>query len=473
MKLKPVFLSCGYLLMALAGAMLIPGLLDAWDGGGDARVFFAAAGATAFLGALLILPTRDHPFDLSGREIFPAVVLGWTAAAAAGALPFMATDLNLSAPQAFFEAASGVTGTGLSAIADLDGQPRGLLLWRALLQWMGGFALMALLLAAPRLSASEEGAVQDLSNVLPRLGQTLASTFAIYAALTFCCGLLLSAARIDLFDSIVHALATLSAGGFSTSAQSFGQFKNPLAEAVLIPFMIAAALPFALYLRALKGDGAALRRDPRVRWFLYGVGSVAAILTAALMIQGLPPDEALRRALFRAAAAASTTGFTLNDGALFGPFGVALLAALAFMGGCAGSTAGGLKVFRVQALWAQIALRLRRIASPRGVFQIDCSGQPVNEGAQAGAAALAVAWAATLCLTVTGLCVAGVPLSLALTLSFSALTGAGPAMAEFGGATALPSAQAPVLGILSGAMILGRVEIFTALALLSPRFWRR
>lgn len=480
MNLKPVFYISGILLLALSVAMFVPMVTDLSSGSPDWRVFAGSQIATTFIGFLLIFTNREKVLKISVRETFLMTACGWILLAVFGALPFCLSGAHLPPAKAFFEAMSGLTTTGLTAMSDLDNQPHGLLLWRALLHWMGGMGgLVSALVILPLLQVSGQQVFRaqsyDIAKVLPSANQMAAYICLIYIGLTMGCAFLLQKTGMSGFEALCHAMTALSTGGFSTSDTSLGHFNNPPAEIILMYFMLLGGLPFTLYLRMARGDIAVIFKDGQVRTFLGAVFAFFAILTLYLLFSGaLPLVEAMRHAAFRVVALMTTSGLTLNDNDLWGPFAAALFFAMAFVGGCSGSTTGGVRIFRIQILLSMIKLQLRKLIEPNGVFQAYYNKKPVDTEVQNAIGTFLLSYIFVFLLGGTLLLMTGLDFTSAFTSAFAAVTNTSGSLGSIGAPLArfqtLPSTP---LWILSACMLLGRMEVFTILVLFTPRFWRR
>jgi len=479
MNHKPVFFVTGMLLLILSAAMLVPMITDLANRNADWRVFAGAEISAAFAGFLLIFTNREREFRMTVRETFLTVFLGWIFMGAFGALPFCLSGLNLDVAHGFFEAMSGLTTTGMTVVTGLDGQPHGILLWRAILHWLGGIGALALSLSLlPHLQVSGMQVFKaqsfDIAKILPSASQTGAYILLIYSGLTAVCALLLDHAGMSLFEAACHAMAAISTGGFSTSDDSVGHFDSAMIESILMYFMILGSLPFTLYLRMARGDLMILFRDNQVRAFLSGLAVLA--LTYVLYLLAASPlslSGALRQGTFKAVTLMTTSGFTLHDGGIWGPFAAGIGFLAAFIGGCSGSAAGGIRVFRFQILLSVLKLQVRRLIVPDGVFQAYHNKKPLDAATQN--AVLAFLFAFVLLVAAAGilLMMTGLEFQTAFGASFAALTNTGPALTGLvGPVTAYGALSPPALWILSACMLLGRLEIFGALVFFAPRFWR-
>ncbi len=479
-EFRPIVHTLGLLLVVLAVVMLLPALVDVAQGSSDWRSFVVSAGATLFAGGLCILGTRDNqPFQLGLRQAFLLTTLAWLVLPAFAALPL--AQLGIGYTDAFFEAMSGMTTTGSTVLAGLDGLPPGILLWRSLLQWVGGIGIvvMAIVLlpflriGGMQLFRTESSEQSD--KIVPRAFHLVSGIGAIYVGLTILCALLYGIVEMSPFDAINHAMTTLATGGYSTHDASFGHFTRPATHWLGTLFMIAGALPFVAYLRFVRGDTRAIVDDPQIRalavFFVLVVGATGVWLVLA---RDMPVEEAFRQAAFNIVSVVTTTGFASTDYTLWGPGAVALFFVLTFLGACAGSTSGGIKVYRHLVIWQLIRAKLQRLTSQHQVVRVRYGGRPLPEDVPSAVLAFVAALLGMTGLFTMALGFLGLDLVTALSASATAITnvgpGLGPIVGPAGNFASLPDAAK---WLLSLAMLLGRLEIFTVLLLLTPGFWRR
>ncbi len=357
---RPIAFVLGILLCILAAAMLLPALFDLAEENPDWQVFAASAAATLFVGIALTITSRGNPFDLKVRQAFVLTTISWAVIAAFAALPFAFSELKLSYTEAFFESMSGITTTGATVITGLDTVPPGLLIWRALLQWLGGIGIIVVALSI--LPLLQVGGMQlfrlessDTSEkVLPRAAQIATSIGLIYLALTLICAACYAVSGMPWFDALAHAMTTIATGGFSTTDESVGAFDSAAVDYTGAAFMILGSLPFALYLRAVRGSVMPLYRDSQVRWFLSIV--VVAVVVMAFYVwrnvEATSLEDAFRLSTFNVVSIITGTGYATSDFGTWGPFAVGAFFFMMFIGGCAGSTSCGIKVFRFQVAYA-------------------------------------------------------------------------------------------------------------------------
>jgi trk system potassium uptake protein TrkH len=481
LDLRPIFLVIGILLIILAVFMAPPMIADVAVGHPDWQVFLAAGCVTLFTGVSLVLMNRTPDFgELTGRQAFLLTTLVWIALTMFAAMPLAFSDLGLSPAEAIFEAMSGITTTGSTVIVDLDHAPPGILLWRAILQWLGGIGIIVMSLAIlPILSVGGMQLVRaessDLSEkILPRAAQIASAISLIYLGLTLLCASLYWWAGMTPFEAAAHAMSTIATGGFSTTDASFGAFQSPTMEWIAIIFMISGALPFVLYIQATNGHVMALLRDAQVRWFL-GIISVACFLIALWLVQtdGMPLAEAFRQSAFATTSLITGTGYASADYGLWGSFPVAALFFVMCVGGCTGSTTGGIKIFRFTVLNAVARNQIARLIRPHGVFVPTFNGRPLPEAAAIAVMAFVFMFALSFSVFAIALSALGLDYLTAMSGALTALANVGPGLGDVIGPTGnFASLPDSAKWLLSAAMLLGRLELFTVLILFAPSFWR-
>jgi trk system potassium uptake protein len=466
----------------LAFAMLIPAAVDLYYGNRDWQVFAFSALFTGGLGLAVALATQGRPPTITARFGFLIVNLLWFTTCAVGTVPFMASSLELGFADAFFESVSGITTTGGTVIIGLDGLPPGLLLWRSLLQWMGGLGVIALgifvlpLLNVGGVSYFRIESTSTEERPFERFSTYATSLIGIYAALTVACAICYAAAGMTGFDAINHALTTISTAGFSTHDSSLAFYgDNLLILWVGIVFMFIGALPFTILILFITRGRLDAMSDPQIRVF---AGYLAAfILATAIYLRlstDMPFSEALTHAAFNFTSLITTTGYASSDYSMWGPFVVACAFVATFLGGCSGSTTGAIKAYRFLILFELLANGLRKLVYPNTVLTVRYGDRPVDDDTQRAVvlfiAAFFVIWAIiTLMLAATGL-----DFVTSISASLSNLTNVGPALGDVVGPAgnfyALPDSAKL---ILSFAMLLGRLEILAVLVIFTPVFWSR
>ena len=478
-EFRPIVFILGALLAILAAAMLPPALADYVAGEeSDAANFVISAGATLFIGVSAMLAARAGEIHLDIRQLFALSVFGWTAAAVFAAIPFAMSNLGFDASAAFFEAMAGVTTTAANSFVGLDGAPPGILLWRALLQWMGGMGAIALAIAV--LPALHVGGMQlfqietsERQRALPAVAEFVFSAGVIYVVLTAICATVLWSAGMTGFEAVLHAMATVSTGGFSTSDQSIAHFDSVGIELALILFMILSSWPMVLYLQAVRGNPRRLINDSQVVTLLGILVVAIMLMTAWLWHSGEAFAAALRMSAFNVVSIVTGTGFTSADYSEWG--GLALIAFLFFMviGGCAGSASSGIKIFRFQVITAAARAQIRRLIQPSGLFLPHVGGRQVPDHIAASVTGYFFLFAVTFSLITLVLTAIGIDLLTAISGAISAIANVGPGL----GPTIGPDGAYNIVPdtakwLLSFAMLLGRLELIPLMVLIMPAFWR-
>lgn len=478
--LRPILFILGLLLTTLALAMSLPALVDAATGHSDWQVFLASAGLTLFIGVALILTMRGGDMAIGIREAFILTLGSWLGVTLFSALPFAFAELDLSFADAFFEAMSGITTTGATVITDLDNAPPGILLWRALLQWLGGIGIIVT--AVAMLPMLKVGGMQlfrmessDTSEkVLPRAAQISTAIGSIYFGLTALCAISYWAAGMPGFDAITHAMTTIATGGFSTSNNSLGAFSSPGVEWTAVVFMIVGSLPFVLYLQVVRGRPMSLFRDSQVRWFLTIVLALVIIVVLILSIsQDLSISQSIRLSAFNTVSILTGTGYSTAAFDNWGPLAMTIFFLIMFIGGCAGSTTCGIKIFRFQILYETSAVQIRRLVQPHGVFIPYYNRNPITDEVTMSVMSFFFFYVLVFVALALGLSALGLDFISALSGAATAISnvgpGLGPVIGPSGTFASLPDAAK---WLLSAGMLLGRLELFTILVLFAPAFWK-
>ncbi len=482
MRHKVVLKVLGVLLTLFSATHLPPAAVALWFGETGVLVTFLASGAlTLATGVVCWLPVRRFHRELKFRDGFLVVVLFWTGLAAFGALPFYLSDqVDAGLTDAFFESMSGLTTTGATVLTGLDELPRSLLYYRQQLQWLGGMGIIVLAVAVmPMLGvggmqlfrAETPGPVKN-TKLTPRITQTAKAMWLIYTGLTAACAVGYLAAGMSLFDAIGHSFSTVAIGGFSTHDASLGHYDNPAVATVATVFMLLAALNFALHFLAFRSRNPMLYlRDPEARAFFLFVGSVCVMAVATLLYYGTYADtnDALWRGVFHVVSIGTTTGFTSGGFHFWPTFLPVMLIMMSAVGGCATSTAGGMKVIRVVLLYKQGRREIQHLIHPQAVVPVKLGARPVPDpviNAVWGFLALYILSyvIASLAMTATG---------ADLVTAFSAVTAClnnlGPGLGEITDNYASISAAGKWL--LAFTMLLGRLELFTLLVLFTRSYW--
>ena len=476
--LRPVLFVIGVLICAIAVAMLVPATLNWLSGVHAPEPFSLAAVLSIGLGGLFVLANRGTVGALTLRQAYVLTFLAWFVVPAIAALPLCFSELKLSYTDAFFETMSGVTTTGSTVLVGLDSMPKSILLWRALLQWLGGIGIVVMAIAI--LPWLRTGGMQlfhtessDRSDKpMPRLAAVSAALCAAYFVVSFACVVGYRLAGMTLFEAIAHAMSTLATGGYSTRDSSFTNF-SAAAQWVAVVFMLAGGLPFLLFVRAARGDWSILRdRQAGVMILILSVS--AAMLTIWLHWHGGRPfGDAIRLAAFNATSVMTTTGYASDDFGVWGPFADGIFFYLMFIGGCTGSTAGAIKVFRFRVLLIVLREHIQRRFMPHAVGQRTYDDKPLSVDVVEGVMAFVAVYFLAVACGAVALGAFGLDWITALSGTVQAIgnvgPGLGPIIGPAGNFASLPDGAK---WILAFEMLLGRLELFTVLVLLTPRFWR-
>jgi trk system potassium uptake protein len=477
--LRPVLMVVGLLLLTVGMAMLVPSLVGFARGSPNGEAFFGSAAFTVAVAGLMVTGNRVPVLTITRRQTFVVVVLAWIGLPAFAALPFVFSELDLSYTDAYFEAMSGLTTTGSTVLVGLDQMAPSLLLWRALLHWLGGIGIIVMAMAI--LPLLRTGGMQlfhaessdRYEKPFPRATQFVSALVLSYVLLSIACGVAYRLAGMTLFDAVIHTMATLSTGGFSSHDASFAHFKSPLIEWLAVLFMLAGALPFVLYVRAARGDPKILH-DRQVQVFLAVVLISSLALAAWLAVyKDLRLIDAVRLSAFNVTSVITTTGFASADYNLWGGFAVGLMFYLTFVGGCTGSTAGGIKIFRFRVMAIVLSDHLLQRFYPHGVSNRSYDGKPLDDDVVEGVLAFAVVYATSVGAIALGLAALDLDWITSLSGAATAVGNVGPGLGEIiGPAGNFASLPDGAKWLLAFGMLLGRLELFTVIVLLAPRFWR-
>lgn len=472
----------GLLLMFFSATLLPPAAIAVYYDDGQVHAFGLGLLITLGAGLLAWLPARRDRRDLRIRDGFLVAAVTWLVLGAFGAIPLLlATDPALSVTDAVFETVSGLTTTGATALSGLGDLPHSVLYYRAQLQWLGGMGVIVLAVAIlPMLGvggmqlyrAETPGPLKD-DKLTPRITETAKALWLIYLLLTLGCGVAFWLAGMSRFDAVTHSFATVSTGGFSTHDASLGHFRSPLIEGIAIAFMFLGAVNFSLHFLVWRGRRPWLYlRDAEFRAFTAILAALAVIVTATLFFAGgtAEPLQAVRLAAFQTVSFLTTSGFTTADVAAW-PGALPLLLVLsAFIGGCGGSTAGGMKVIRWLLLYNQGRREIHRLVHPRAELPIRLGGTVVPQRVVDAVWGFCVTYILLFAVMLLVLVATGLDQVTAFGTLSATLTNLGPGL----GAVAVDFTQvgASAKWVSIAAMLLGRLEIFTLLVLVSPAFWK-
>lgn len=478
--MRPVGYVLGLLVLVLGLTMLLPLGADLLAGNGHWGSFAEAAAITLLTGLFLTLACANAVTEgLSIQQTFLLTTGVWLVLPVFGALPFVLGATEARYVDAFFEAMSGLTTTGATVFTGLDALPIGLNLWRGLLQWFGGIGIIVVAMVfLPELRVGgmqifrSEG-FDTMGKILPRASEIAARISVIYLGLTVLCGLTYAALGMPAFDALMHALTTVSTGGFSNRDASFGTYQGALEYAAVI-FMILASLPFVRYIQLVAGSAQPLFRDSQVRAYLATVAVIVSFLAAWRVVTDASPAEpSLREALFNVTSIISGTGYSSTDYQIWGGVAVVTFFFAGLIGGCAGSTSCSIKVFRYQLLFASVATQVRRLYAPHGIFEPRYDGRPVAEEVVSSVMAFFVLFFVALGVISVMLGLTGLDVVTSVSGAAATLGNIGPGLGDtIGPAGNYAAVNDTAKWILSAAMLVGRLELIAVLVLFTAAFWR-
>ncbi|EYU15529.1 MULTISPECIES: Trk system potassium transporter TrkH [Photorhabdus] len=472
----------GLLVILFSVTMIIPGLVALIYRDGAGRAFSQTFIFALIIGLMLWIPNREQKHELKPREGFLIVALFWIVLGSVGALPFIFSEQpNLSITDAFFESFSGLTTTGATTLIGLDSLPKAILFYRQMLQWLGGMGIIVLAVAIlPLLGvggmqlyrAEMPGPLKD-NKMRPRIAETAKTLWLIYVLLTIACTLALWAAGMSVFDAISHSFSTIAIGGFSTHDASIGYFNSPAINTIIAIFLLISGCNFGLHFAVLTGRSLTVYwRDPEFRMFISIQLVLVIICTLILWHHAVYKSgmETLNQAFFQVVSMATTAGFSTDSFARWPSFLPILLLCSAFIGGCAGSTGGGLKVIRILLLFLQGSRELKRLVHPNAVYTLKLGRRALPERIIEAVWGFFSAYALVFIISLLLLIATGVDELSAFSAIAATLNNLGPGLGVVAdNFTAMNPAAKWILVIT---MLFGRLEVFTLLVLFTPTFWR-
>ena len=477
---KTVFFLIGVLLIVLGASMLAPYALQILLDEGS-HSFISASFVTIFIGVLFILANLEKEFRLNLRQTFLFSTLAWVMVAVFGSLPFMLSVKTFSFSEAFFESMSGITTTGATIISDLDNSPKSILLWRAIMQWLGGIGIVVM--AITILPLLKVGGMQlfkmegpdSTEKILPRTFEVATIIISTYIALTFLCGFFYWIFGMSIFDSISHAMTTIATGGFSTHNESIGFFKNSNIEIVASIFIILGSIPFISYLKFLQGNRKIFFQDVQIKGLIYLL--IISIIVMFLYLLFINYDsgvlDKIRISSFNVISILSGTGYVTDDFGLWGKFSLIFFLFLMFVGGCAGSTACGIKIFRLQMLLIFLRNQIKKIVSPNSVIVTKYNNQKISDNFFNSVIIFIFTFLFIFLIIAMLLSISGLDFITSISGAASSISNVGPGLGDMIGPNGnykdIPDVSK---WILSAGMLLGRLELFAVLVLFFPSFWR-
>ncbi|MDA9180860.1 TrkH family potassium uptake protein [Pelagibacteraceae bacterium] len=477
---KTVFFLIGILLIVLGASMLAPYYIQVMYGE-NSHSFISSSFVTIFIGILFILANLEKEFKLNLRQTFLFSTLAWVMVAVFGSLPFLLSASEFTISEAFFESMSGITTTGATIISDLDNSPKSILLWRAIMQWLGGIGIVVM--AITILPLLKVGGMQlfkmegpdSTEKILPRTIEVAAIIISTYVALTFFCGLFYWLFGMTIFDSVCHAMTTIATGGFSTHNDSIGFFKNSNIEIIASIFIILGSIPFISYLKFSQGNRKIFFSDVQIRGLIYLLVISTAVMFLYLLFisfEGTLIDK-IRISSFNVISILSGTGYVTDDFGLWGKFSLIFFLFLMFIGGCAGSTACGIKIFRLQMLLIFLKDQLKKLIYPNSVVITKYNNQKISDDFIKSVIIFIFTFLFIFLIIAMLLSISGLDFITSISGAASSISNVGPGLGDVIGPNGnyknLPDLSK---WILAAGMLLGRLELFAVLVLFFPSFWR-
>ena len=477
---KTVFFTLGVLQIILGISMIIPIVIQIIYGELDSS-FIGAGIITIIFGILFFLANLDHDKKLNLQQAFLLTSLSWLSIAIFGSLPFVFSSLQLSITDSLFESMSGITTTGSTIIINLNDSPKGILLWRALLQWLGGIGIIVM--AITLMPIMNVGGMQlfkissnDASEkILPKSKEIALSLILIYSGLTFICSIFYKIFGMNYFDSITHAMTTIATGGFSNYNESIGYFNSATIEITAIIFIILGSIPFIAYIKFLNGNKRIFISDSQIRTFIKIIIVSIIILFLYLAFQNKNLSEInLRSISFNVVSILTGTGYVTQQFDNWGNFPLIFFLILMFIGGCAGSTTCGIKIFRVQILYLFLVNQLKKIIYPRGIFVIKYDSNNVDDKFMSSIISFIYLYIIIFFFITALLSLSGLDFVTSISAAATSISNVGPGLGTIIGPNGNFS-QLPDFSkwVLSFGMILGRLELFAILVLFLPSFWQK
>ncbi len=477
---KTVFFLIGILLIVLGASMLAPYSLQIILNEGS-HSFISSSFVTIFIGVLFILANLEKEFKLNLRQTFLFSSLAWVMVAIFGSLPFILSTQEFSFSEAFFESMSGITTTGATIISNLDSTPKSILLWRAIMQWLGGIGIVVM--AITILPLLKVGGMQlfkmegpdSTEKILPRTIEVAAIIISTYIILTLLCGFFYWIFGMTIFDSVSHAMTTIATGGFSTHNDSIGFFKNSNIEIIASIFIILGSIPFISYLKFVQGNKKVFFQDVQIKGLIYLLVFSIAIMFFYLIFINYESSifDKIRISSFNVISILSGTGYVTDDFGLWGKFSLIFFLLLMFIGGCAGSTACGIKIFRLQMLLLFLKNQIKKIISPNSVIITKYNNQKISDNFINSVIIFIFSFLFIFLIIAMLLSMSGLDFITSISGAASSISNVGPGLGDIIGPNGNYK-DIPDLSkwILSFGMLLGRLELFAVLVLFFPSFWR-
>ena len=474
---KTVFFTLGILQIILGIFMLIPIIVQFFYKEIDSS-FFGASIVTIIFGTLFFLSNLDHEKKLNLQQAFLLTSLSWLSIAIFGSLPFIFSSIEFSFTNAFFESMSGITTTGSTIISNLENMPRGILFWRAILQWLGGIGIIVM--AITLMPIMNVGGMQlfKISNndssekILPKSKEIALRLIYIYSGLTALCALSYKILGMNTFDCVTHSMTTIATGGFSNYNESIGFFNSISIEISAMIFIILGSLPFIVYIKFLSGNKKIFFSDIQIKTFLKIIFISIIILSIYLTINNSTQLN-LRTIFFNVISILTGTGYVNAQFDSWGGFPLILFLGLMFIGGCAGSTTCGIKIFRIQILYSFVINQLKKIIYPKGIFVLKYDQNPIDNKFISSIISFIFMYFVIFFLITALLSLTGLDFITSISGAATSISNVGPGLGSIigpnGNFSSLPDVSKWILTL---GMILGRLELFAILVLFLPSFWR-
>ena len=477
---KTVFFTLGLLQIILGLSMIIPILIQLIYNETDAG-FIGSGIITIIFGMLFFLSNLNHNKKINLQQAFLLTSLSWLSIAIFGSLPFVFSEVNLSFTDAFFESMSGITTTGSTIITNLNDTPKGILLWRAMLQWLGGIGIIVM--AITLMPVMNVGGMQlfkissndTTEKILPKTKEISLRLIIIYLFLTLICSLVYKLCGMNLFDSFTHSMTTIATGGFSNYNESIGHFDNVYIEITSIVFILTGSIPFIIYLKFVSGDKKIFFSDTQIKSFLKIIFFSILILFVYLGLKNRSFSEiSLISVSFNVISILTGTGYVTENFSNWGNFPLVFFLVLMFIGGCAGSTTCGIKIFRVQILFQFFSNQIKKIIYPHGIFNLTYQKQNIDDKFMSSVISFIYLYIIIFFIVTALLSLTGLDFVTSISAAATSISNVGPGLGE----TIGPNGNFSNLSdyskwILSLTMILGRLELFAILVLFLPSFWRK
>ena len=477
---KTVFYTLGMLQIILGVFMLIPVIIQLIYNELDSG-FVSASIITIIFGVLFFLSNLDHNKNIDLPQAFILTALSWLSVAIFGSLPFIFSELNLNFTDAFFESMSGITTTGSTIITNLDSTPKAILLWRALLQWLGGIGIIVMaitlmpIMNVGGMQLFKISASHNAEKIFPKSKEISLKLITIYLSLTIICSIFYNIFGMNFFDSVTHSMTTIATGGFSNYNESIGYFDSTLIEFTSIIFIFLGSLPFIAYIKFLNGDKKIFFTDSQIRLFFKITLISIIILIFYLILKNGNLDETNIISLsFNVISILTGTGYVTEDFSNWGNFSIIFFLVLMFIGGCAGSTTCGIKIFRIQILYQFISNQLKKIVYPRGVFLIKYEKNNIDDKFMSSIISFIYLYIIIFFIITALLSISGLDFVTSISGAATSISNVGPGIGENIGPNGnFSQLSSSSKWILSLGMIMGRLEIFAILILFIPSFWRK